>query len=375
MDAVRRAAERGAAEWFPTLAGSRVTARLHASARRPRCELHEVVLEAGARQERVVVKVRRDGPSATVPGSSSGRPLLAAITPATPAEMAQSEFEGLLQIVRATTPADRRFLAVRPLALLVDHAAFVMDHVTAPTMRSVLLTASRFDPRRSSHRTRLEHAFAGTGALLRAYHAQPPHRSLPPRQQTRSELIGAFYRYVDHLASVTGQVPFFDGLGPAGGELLRNALPELLPLAVGHGDFVVRNLFIAGNDGRVQLIDPMPRWQVPVYEDLARFVIGFRLLGLQVATAGAAFEPRLLDRLEGRFLSGYFGDDPVPTEAVRAYQLVVLLDKWSAAAGRRPGHRLTGAVDSPGRWMRHAYFRSQAQRLVAPADSRGARRA
>jgi len=376
MDAVVRAAEHGAAEWFPVLAGSRPAVRLHASTRRPRCELHEVVLEVGARQERVVVKVRRDGTPGAVAAPGAGRPVLAASASATADEMARFEFEGLSQIARAVTPADRRFQVVRPLALLADHAAFVMDHVEAPTMRSVLLTASRLDPRRRSRRARLEHAFTGTGALLRAYHAQAPHHSLPSRQQDRAELTGVLDQYVHHLAAVTGHGGFFDRLGPVGGEMLLRGLPEHLPLAVGHGDFVVRNLFMAGgDDGRVRLIDPMPRWQVPVYEDLARFVIGFRLLGLQVATAGAAFDATLLDRLERRFLRGYFGDDPVPIDAVRAYQLVILLDKWSAAAGRRPGHPHAGALDSRTRWLRHRYFRSQAVRLVTVADRQGARNA
>jgi hypothetical protein len=87
---------------------------------------------------------------------------------------------------------------------------------------------------------------------------------------------------------------------------------------------------------------------------VCRFLVGLRLCGLQVHSHGSAYAPRELQRREELFLGGYFGTDPVPLAAVRTYQLLITLDKWSA---------LLDAADSGTGW------RTRAGRvLMAPAN-------
>ncbi len=93
---------------------------------------------------------------------------------------------------------------------------------------------------------------------------------------------------------------------------LRSGRPG--PLVVGHGTFVVRNLFESPT-GRITLIDPLPRWLVPGSRarcpnrrpavrgpgPLRRGAADARAAGGQ---PGWAFRPRQLDAYETAFLAG-----------------------------------------------------------------------
>ena len=92
-----------------------------------------------------------------------------------------------------------------------------------------------------------------------------------------------------------------------------------------------------------------------------------RLLGLQVASGGLAFGSGQLDRYEATFLRGYFNDVDVPRHPVRVYQLLVLLDKWSATVERRAGQRRYRRLALPASMTVHRYFRGQAGRLMFEA--------
>ena len=67
-------------------------------------------------------------------------------------------------------------------------------------------------------------------------------------------------------------------------------------------------------------------------------------------------------------MSGYYGDD-VPWGALRCYQLLILLDKWSALVepARRAGVR--GAVRRVSQEAATGYVRTQAERLLDLARS------
>ena len=54
------------------------------------------------------------------------------------------------------------------------------------------------------------------------------------------------------------------------------------------------------------------------------------------ATQGLLFG-RAIDRIEPEFLAGYFGPEPIPTREIRLFELLLLLDKWSARMIRRAG--------------------------------------
>jgi aminoglycoside phosphotransferase (APT) family kinase protein len=126
-------------------------------------------------------------------------------------------------------------------------------------------------------------------------------------------------------------------------------LPEPLPTVVSHGDFAPRNILV-DDAGRLAVIDLLARWQAPPYEDLAGFLVSLETSRVNTATRGLVFG-RAVERLEPAFLAGYFGSAPVPRRAIRLYELLLVLDKWSARASRagslgRVGRLREGMIDS-----------------------------
>jgi hypothetical protein len=145
-------------------------------------------------------------------------------------------------------------------------------------------------------------------------------------------------------------------------------LPERLPLAVGHGDYAPRNMFVSA-DARVTVFDPLPRWMVPRYEDVCRFMVSLRLLGVQVHTRGAAIDERRIEEHERQVLTGYLADDHSCLAQVRSYQLLILLDKWSAlVAASQSGRSLNRRVQRASLRLASGYLRGQARRLLELAS-------
>ena len=99
-----------------------------------------------------------------------------------------------------------------------------------------------------------------------------------------------------------------------------------------HGDFSPRNVLYR-DPGDIWVIDPMPRWSVPPWEDLARFRFESEVrlenrypLALGGAEAGAILR-RELER-------GYLGDAPDPGPHAVLVEALVLLDGWCALMAR-----------------------------------------
>jgi hypothetical protein len=156
-------------------------------------------------------------------------------------------------------------------------------------------------------------------------------------------------------------------LAARGAELATLTLPDSLPTAVGHGDYAPRNVFRLP-DGRVTVFDPLARWAVPTYEDLCRFLVNVRLMGLQLHTHGAAYSADWVESLERDVLRGYRaegGDAPEP--ALRCYELLILLDKWSALVDLSGGVR--GRLRRGSLSAASGYLRGQAGRLLELADA------
>lgn len=112
------------------------------------------------------------------------------------------------------------------------------------------------------------------------------------------------------------------------------------------------------------VFDPMPRWAVPCYEDLCRLLVGMRLVGLQIHTHGLAYGRPDVERREQDVIRGYHGGDQVPLAQLRCYQLLIMLDKWSALVdsdqpGWRPRLRTTSVEIASG------YLRGEARRLLS----------
>ena len=338
LAAARALAADRASAWYPELTGP-VLVEPVVLAARPRCTLVDVRLAAGGLQRRVVVKMRTD----VVVGGPERPTLVPDRVPAV--EQAAAEFAGLSHVAEALDPADPCHAAIRPVEHVAGTATLVMEHVDAPTLRSALLAASRLPAVSRARGSAPIHrsdttAYRNAGSWLARFHEWDGPPGASDRLATRADVLERFDAYGRHLTAVPGGAPAAR-IARAGAALAADALPERLHLAAGHGDFAPRNVFV-GPGGRVAVFDPMPRWRAPVLEDLCRFLVGVRLLGLQVHSQGLAYSARWLDAVERDVLAGYFGAD-VPTGELAALRTLVLLDKWAAlATGGGAGPR--GAV-------------------------------
>jgi hypothetical protein len=110
--------------------------------------------------------------------------------------------------------------------------------------------------------------------------------------------------------------------------VLARELPEALPTTTLHGDFAPRNVLVSPAGG-VGVVDPMPTWQAPVHEDVARMVVGVRLVRLQLISGGLGVTADALGAYERAFLRACYQDDEPPLE-LAAFGLLVALDQWAA---------------------------------------------
>jgi hypothetical protein len=336
----QRVAER-ADEWFPGV-GPRPAVALRRLGERPRAVLYTVEVGDGP-QHRVLAKVRR-GWSGGVQRAGARPRLAPHLLPAS--EQTALEFSGLTAIHTMFGTGDADFGAVRPLDHLPAEDAILMEYVDAPTLRDVWVRSSRLAPQRRRRHTshRAEEAWWRSGAWLRVFQQHMPDGGLPARQASREEVVDRFEAFGSFLTHRLGARAAGDD-ARSGARLAAAILPPRLPLAVGHGDYAPRNVFLLG-DGRLAVFDPLSRWRVPRYEDLCRFLVAIRLQGLQVHSHGAAYGARKLDLVERAVLEGYGGSVGLRLPELRCYQLLITLDKWSAlvdSPSRSPLGRLRNA--------------------------------
>jgi hypothetical protein len=299
--------------WFPDRPHSGLEVRVLAD--RPKCVLLTVHLD-GAGAPIALGKLRRDSAGGPPAGA---RPRLRSEA-ATAQELTLLEWAGLVEIERSCSDTSGLGV-VRPLLLMREDAGLVMSFVDAPTLRGTVLGLSRL--RRGAGR--LDDAIAGcalAGRWLRTFQEGSRSSDRPVRQGTRADVVDRLHAYGDFLGSETWR-----RIARAGADLVAGLFPHDLPLAVGHGDFAPRNMLL--RDGRLTVIDPLPRWQVPVYDDLCRFVVGIRLIGERVHTHGLALGADTVDALEEAAVAAYLEPD-ADRAPLRAYELLILMDKWAA---------------------------------------------
>lgn len=368
VDRVRREA----ATWFPGLPPS-PSVHLRPLSVRRRSSIYAVSLGEPTAAPLLVAKVRSPH-SAT--GGGRGGPSRPTLAPHSVDEgtLTEREYAGLQLLATTFTGKDPRFGAIRPLAHLAEHHTIIMEFVTGSTMKELIVRAGRLHPARL-HPTRRgdrgpapELLLPHVGSWLRRFHESASSADLPTRQATGGDVVAHFSALEEFLASRLGRR--FGQLAGAGSALAAEAFPTgPLPMAVGHGDFAPRNVLVDGS-GRLVVFDPLMRWAVPVHEDLCRFLIGIRLLGLQLHSHGAAFSPALLERWETLVISGY-GDDRMPVAQLRCYQLLILLDKWSALVEPASAGGAGGRLRRVSQLAATRYPREQAQRLLDLARSGG----
>ncbi len=350
-----------ATSWYPEFR-RQPEVRLRQTQRRVSCVLHRLEISDGLTTAQVLAKVRTQGPP---PGmrAATGRPELIPSLPVTAQGRAVREHEGLRRAVRAVAEAsaedDRaRLKAIRPLLLLENERTVVMEFLNWPTLRSRLLRHHRAGVLRRFQGDDLR-PWHAIGVWLRHY--QQPIEQLPTRAASSAEVLDQLRRLADYVGARTGDTVLAKSLTRCA-DSVAGALPATFPLGVTHGDLAARNVLV-GQDGCVAVLDPMPRWRAPVYDDLARLLISVRASGPQLASGGALFGSGLLQRIESSALEGFFGDTAVPREEVGLFQLVVLLDAWAGALAAK-GSGIQRLIAGP----RAQAYRRECRRLTALLD-------
>lgn len=345
------------AEWFPELDGAALTVRVEKISARSRSTITRLELSDGRRTRRAVAKLRQEAPG-------EGRPARPGIVPEplSAKEQAALEYRSLQNVYRRLGTASEQLRAVRPLEHLPDEAGVVMEYVDATPGSRVLTSASRLlRYRRPDGAPSAEAMFRNAGTWLREFHAGTD--DYRPSTRPGDDPAELFAKFEDYLGAWVG--PGAARLAGAAGRVVPDILPDRPPTAVGHGDFAVRNLLVESS-GRVCVIDAMPRWRVPVLEDLARFLVGVRLQGLQVSSQGAAYSARFLDARERDFAEAYHAGQPPAWEELQAYQLLILFDKWAALTARRDRRGWRTSV--PLSRLEDRYVAAEARRLLTRLD-------
>lgn len=330
--------------WYPDADPAAEPVVVHDDERAVARVIRMRVARVGAQPVGVIVKA---GSVAPAGDGGDERPRL---VPTTEGSIRRTlEFEALEMVRgRLEEVGDPRFVAVRPLGVLPESTALVMEELDGRPLHRLL--AQRLLRRRSSTRPRA--VASAAGRLLRVLHDTPPSGQAV-RQGRPAELVAAFEAFGEHLASAG--IRRLEPVVAAGADAAAS-LPDPLPTVISHGDFAPRNLLV-DRAGRLALIDLLARWQAPPYEDLATFLVALDTSRPNAATRGALFG-RAIEQLETPFLAGYFGSEPVPRRAIRVYELLLLLDKWSARAIRN--QTLRGVRRVPERWIdRHFAARSR----------------
>ncbi len=362
IELIRSRVEEHADVWFPGRETAR-TVDVRILSDRPRCLLLTARL-GGAPGPVVLAKVRREGADLV---RTSPRPRLRSDA-VTAAQLTTLEYAGLRTIADVFGAAQTSFSVVRPLDHREGETTLLMGFVHAPTLRRVLLGTSRLSRQRGSvapidpvSACRL------AGEWLRTFQAAAPVGTAPPRQTRRDDVVQQFHAYDAFLRPLVGDRAL-GRLAERGAALAGAVLPERLPLALGHGDFAPRNMFV--DHGRLAVFDPMPRWSVPVYEDLCRFLVGVRLLGIQVHSHGLAFSAGTIASWEEAAIRGYLGEDrsdPAQLAAIRCYEVLLLLDKWSALVDAK-GTGWRSKVEQTSLRLAAGYVRGQATQVVRATE-------
>jgi hypothetical protein len=228
---------------------------------------------------------------------------------------------------------DPRFGTIRIVDSLPNLRAIVMEEAGNRSLRQLFAKENRFQLLFTSAGSDV--AFSNAGAWLRAYHSLPSQAEA--RHTQRADFIDLVVKFTDYLRSKLGTAPFFQNIASATSAVALDVLPESLAVGLSHGDYAMRNILV-GPRGRVTVLDALARWRTAIFDDIGYFLTHLKMIGPQVISQGLVFEPNLIARCEHKFLVGYFDHDPVPIRVIRLYEILGLLDRWSANVARFDQH-------------------------------------
>lgn len=224
---------------------------------------------------------------------------------------------------------DPRFGTIRIFDSLPNLRAIVMEEVGDPSFRQLFAKQNRLQLLFTSAGS--DAAFSNAGAWLRAYHSLT--KQAESRHTRRADFIELIRKFTGCLSRRLHDAPFFQNIAAVTTAVAFDVLPKSLPVGLSHGDYAMRNILVDAA-GRVTVLDALARWRTAIFDDIGYFLTNLKMIGPQVITQGFVFEPNLIARYEHKFLVGYFAHDAVPSSAIRLYEILSLLDRWSASVAR-----------------------------------------
>ena len=217
---------------------------------------------------------------------------------------------------------------MRILDFIQSPQTILMEEHTDPSLRLLMSRTNRMNHVRGRS-TELLKAFFNAGAWLKAYSTISNTENVTTRNSHRDEFKQSVVDFTEYLGRVSGNAPFFNRVEQTVTAAAKEFMPEDLALGLGHGDYALRNILV-GTNNRITAFDTCAKWRVPIYEDIAYFLVQLETNKLQVVTQGYAIHTRTMAAYQREFLAGYFGRAHIPIEIVQLFHIQLLLDSWSS---------------------------------------------
>ena len=348
--------------YFPGINAGQVSVQIIEEQKRPSAILYRFKVTAGEETHFIIVKVPARGVlKDRLNELDFAKPLL--FPKAEAEEMHLLHYTALVAIHEYFSGLNRKELgSIRVLDYLPDSRAIIMDESSDQKLRDLVLKESRLRALFASSSLLL--AFRNVGIWLRVYHTMPKREQVQVRHDRREDFIEGVLKLTDFLTERLGDKSFFDTLASKITQQAHGILPEFLPLGLGHGDYAPRNILVSPT-GRVTVIDTFAKWRTPIYEDIGYFLTGLKMTSEQVTSYGLIFGRNQLKEYEEAFLKGYFEQKPIPYRAIRLYEMLALLDKWSSAliSSYRRGSKFKAVGDTKAA-LASLYFKRSTKRLL-----------
>lgn len=249
--------------------------------------------------------------------------------PTEPGEKTRLEYHALKAIYEYFEMLDNPgFGAIRVLDFIQNPQTIIMEEHSDPSLRSLFAKTNRLNHLRG-RAPDLHRAFFNAGAWLKAYSTLPKPEDVTTRLPQREDFNASIIDFTGFLGRISGDGSFFQRVEKTVIPAANEILPDNLPLGIGHGDYAMRNILVGDND-RITAFDTCAKWKVPIYEDIAYFLVQLETNGLQVLTQGLGIHPKTLAAYQREFLAGYFGETHIPVAVIRLFQIQLLLDSWSS---------------------------------------------
>lgn len=325
-------------QYFPELGDTSVDVRLLGQRNRAASVFYRY--EVVGVDKKVLVKMPfRRGERFHGENGHMRRPRLAPKTDS--ADKCRLEYEALSMIHAYFSELnDPRFGTIHTLDFFPDERAVMMVEHNDPNLRKLFGKTALF--RLPAASKVLRAPFENAGAWLQRYHRMPVRDPVRIRHAQRADFVKTIEEYCDFLVRMVGNALVFQELFATVDAYASAALPDSLPLGLGHGDYAMRNILV-GTDDRVTVLDTLAKWQTPIYEDISYFLAGIKTTSPHTLSQGLLFSAGVISDCERAFLSGYFDADAIPMRVIRLFEIQAMLDKWSSMVVRLGQKRGTKA--------------------------------